>query len=202
MPCTCHAPAPLARRRRRPLPSGPPVARRVAYRYGGQIKASESRRPLPPCGDRRLVPLGRAAGRDLHAPPDPVQQHIKPGQRVIHPEPLAHQFADPAQRPALNAPSPRRPAPRPSPPPARATGPGSTCTGPRPPPWRPALVSRRRPAPAATGSPTSATPGTVSRPPVARADPDQLRRCQPHSSRRTLSCAVNPPPSRYLMVPA
>ena len=201
MPCTCHAPAPLARRRRRPLPSGPPVARRVAYRYGGQIKASESRRPLPPCGDRRLVPLGRAAGRDLHAPPDPVQQHIKPGQRVIHPEPLAHQLADPGQRPALILP---------------ALG-GRTRVHHRlqlaqldrgqlaPGPARPleaSACSRRRPAPAATGSLTSATPGTVSRPPVARADLDQLRRCQPHPSRRTLSCAVNPPPSRYLMVPA
>src|SRR5580693_3442765 len=51
--------------------------------------------------------------------------------------------------------SPRRPARHPAPPPARATGRGSACTGPRPRPWRPAPASRRPPAPAATGSPTS-----------------------------------------------
>jgi hypothetical protein len=43
---------------------------------------------LPPPGNLVLVPLGRPARRDLHAPADPVQQHIQPGQRVPDPEPL------------------------------------------------------------------------------------------------------------------
>jgi hypothetical protein len=61
--------------------------------------------------------------------------------------------------------SPRPPARHPAPPPARAAEPGTACTGSRPPLSRPAPASRRPPASAVTGSPTSATPGTVSRPP-------------------------------------
>ena len=52
------------------------------------------------------VPLGGLAGRALDAPADPVQQHIQPGQRVVHPEPPAHQLPDPGQRPALIGPAP------------------------------------------------------------------------------------------------
>jgi hypothetical protein len=56
---------------------------------------------LKPRGDRGLIPLGGLPRRDLHAPADPVQQHIQPRQRVLHPEPAPHQLADPGQRPAL-----------------------------------------------------------------------------------------------------
>ena len=34
---------------------------------------------LPPPGDLLLVPLRRPPRRDLHGPPDPVQQHVHPG---------------------------------------------------------------------------------------------------------------------------
>ena len=40
---------------------------------------------FPPRGDRCLVPLGRPAGRHLHAPAYPVQQQIQPGQGVVRP---------------------------------------------------------------------------------------------------------------------
>jgi hypothetical protein len=54
------------------------------------------------------LPHGTAdVGGDLRAPADPVQQHIQPGQRVVHPEPLLDQLADPGQRPALVLPAPR-----------------------------------------------------------------------------------------------
>ena len=72
--------------------------------------------------------------------------------------------------------SPRRPGRRPAPPPARATGRGSACAGPRPRPRRPAPASRRLPAPAATGSPTSVTPGTAGPPPG--------RWCRPRSAQQ------------------
>jgi len=41
------------------------------------------------------------AGPDLHAPADPVQQHIHPGQGVVHAEPAADDLGDPGQCPAL-----------------------------------------------------------------------------------------------------
>jgi hypothetical protein len=40
-------------------------------------------------------------GRDLHTPPDPLQQQIHPGQGVVHPEPGGDHLGDPRQRPAL-----------------------------------------------------------------------------------------------------
>jgi predicted RNA methylase len=49
---------------------------------------------LPPGGDGRLVVLARLPGRDLHAPADPVQQEVQPGEGVIQPEPAAHQLGD------------------------------------------------------------------------------------------------------------
>ena len=75
-------------------------------------------------------------------------------------------LSDPRQRPALIL----------IPPPGRRAGiqhrlqlahlsRGRVCTAPRPPPWRPAPPGHRPPAPAATGSPTSATPGTAGPPP-------------------------------------
>jgi hypothetical protein len=42
----------------------------------------------------------RSAARDLHAPPDPVQEPVHPGRRVIDPEPPSHQIANPGQSPA------------------------------------------------------------------------------------------------------
>src|SRR5258708_25839109 len=53
--------------------------------------------------DAELVRLAFCglAGPDLHAPADPVQQHIHPGQGVVHAEPAADDLGDPGQCPAL-----------------------------------------------------------------------------------------------------
>jgi len=56
----------------------------------------------------RLIPFGGAPRRDLHAPPDPVQQQIHPRQGVAHLEPVADHLGDPGQRPALILIPPRR----------------------------------------------------------------------------------------------
>jgi hypothetical protein len=104
--------------RRSPAPPGcgravPSCVPRAVSGPGRTRPGSRPRRPgppphsyhgpglLPPRGDRRLVPFSSPAGRDLDAPPDPVQQHIHPGQRVLHPEPPPYQVSDPGQRPAL-----------------------------------------------------------------------------------------------------
>src|SRR5258708_36774535 len=70
----------------------------------------------------------RRPGRDLHAPPDPAQQQIQPGEGVIHPEPAAHQLGDPAAS-STDPASPRRPGPRPAPPPRTAPARGA-CPSP------------------------------------------------------------------------
>jgi hypothetical protein len=44
---------------------------------------------LPPRGNPVFVPLGGPAGWNLHGPPEPVQQHVNPGQRVLHPRTAA-----------------------------------------------------------------------------------------------------------------
>jgi hypothetical protein len=46
--------------------------------------------------------------RNLHAPPDPVQQQIRPGQGVVHREPAADHLGDPRERSALILIPPRR----------------------------------------------------------------------------------------------
>jgi hypothetical protein len=124
-----------------------------------------------PRGDGVLVPLGRPAGRDLHAPPDPVPQHIQPGQRVVHPNRSCTSSPIRASVQHWSC-RPRRPGRHPAPPPARAPAPGQLAPGPRPRSWRPAPVSCLWPAPAATGSPTSAIPEASRDLPVAHA-----RRC-------------------------
>ena len=136
--------------------------RRPARRPGPLPSFYHRPRLLPPPGNRRLVPLGGPPGRHLHALPDPVQQHIHPRQRVLHPEPLPHLLSDTGQRPALVLIAAGRRACLQPPHPARPTAPGTACTSPCRRPWRPAPPGRPRPAPAATGSPTSATPGTAS----------------------------------------
>src|SRR5215470_4095406 len=50
---------------------------------------------LPPPGNLLLVPLRGPPGRDLYRPADPVQQHGRPGQRVLHPEPPPDLVRDP-----------------------------------------------------------------------------------------------------------
>ena len=57
---------------------------------------------------------------------------------------------------------------------------------------RPARPGCQQPATAATGSPASATPGSVSPPPAASSRLDQLRRGQPHLLPAGRSCAVSP----------
>jgi hypothetical protein len=92
-------------RRRRSLTStrttAPHGATRSRARRPGPPSFYDGPGLLPPPGDLILVPLGGAAGRDLHAPADPVQQHIHPGRRVLHPKPLPDLLGDPGQRPAL-----------------------------------------------------------------------------------------------------
>src|SRR4051812_23071918 len=53
--------------------------------------------PLPPGADLLLVPLDRAPRGYLHPPAQPVQQQIQPGQRVVQPEPAAHDRGDAGQ---------------------------------------------------------------------------------------------------------
>jgi hypothetical protein len=59
-----------------------------------------------------------------------------------------------------------------------------------------------KPASAATGSPTSATPGTDVLSPVTGPSPDQLRRSQSHLPQQGRCSAVSSPPSEYLITPA
>src|SRR3954452_18356001 len=68
-------------------PRGRTRLRRLPRRPGPP--PSFYRRPglLPPDADLFLVALGRPSGRDLHAPAQPVQQQIQPGQGVVHAEP-------------------------------------------------------------------------------------------------------------------
>ena len=92
-------------------PRRPPGASlRRPQALAGLVFPAEPRRPgpppcfydrpgvLPPPGDLLLVPLRRPAGRDLHAPADPVQQHVHPRQRVLHPEPPPGLLRDPRQQ--------------------------------------------------------------------------------------------------------
>jgi len=162
------------------------------------------RRPglLPPGGDRRLITLGGLPGRDLHAPADPVQQQIQPGQRVVHLEPAAHQLSDPRQRPALILPAPYRRsgiqqhlqlaqlrrAQLAFAPPA----PFDTSAA-RPPPdsarrhrFADIRDTRKYLATSRSLAPASINPAAAS------------RTC----SRRARSAPVSPPPSGYLMTPA
>jgi hypothetical protein len=117
-------------------------------------------RVLPPPGDLVLIALRRPARRDQHRPADPVQQHGHPGQRVLHPEPPPALLGNPRQRPALiRIPGRRR---------ARIQDlfqlgnlrrVSLHCAPPAP------LDASASWPPAATGSPTSATPRTAERSP-------------------------------------
>ena len=66
---------------------------------------------LPPPGDLLLVPLRRPPGRDLHGPADPVQQHVHPGQRVLHPEPPPDLVARPGPASSTDPHSPQAAGP-------------------------------------------------------------------------------------------
>jgi hypothetical protein len=154
---------------------------------------------LPPASDRGLVPFGGPAGRDLHAPAEPVQQQVQPGQRVLHPEPLPGQLGDPAQRPALVLPAPggrpglqhrlqlgqleRGPIARAPPAPLEA----STCLPPAASARRHRFAdirdTRNRCATSRSLAPASISPAGAS------------RTC----SRRARSAVVSPPLSGYLM---
>jgi len=169
-------------------PRGPQVRPWAALSPGLIRPRSRARRPgpppsfhhrpglLPPRGDPSLIAFGGLTGRDLHTPADPVQQQINPSQRVALPEPGPDHLRDPGQRPALIIPPGTRPTRRPAPCPARAAAQRSACTSPRPRLWRPAPYGHQQPAPAATGSPTSATPGTAGHLPVTGPGLDQLCR--------------------------
>jgi hypothetical protein len=154
--------------------------RRPATRPPPRPPFYDGPRLLTPRGDRRLVPLRGPPGRDLDAPPDPVQQHVHPRQRVLDLEPPGRQAGDPGQRPALVL---------------------------IPPPHGRARVQRRhrfadirdtrsRLATSPSPAPDSINSAAPSR---TRSRRDRSRRDR---SRRDRSAAVRPPPSGYLITPA
>jgi hypothetical protein len=64
--------------------------------------ASASRMPMERAYRRsrasragRIIPVGGLARGELHAPPDPVQQHVHPGQGVLRAERNGHQAINP-----------------------------------------------------------------------------------------------------------
>jgi hypothetical protein len=72
--------------------------------YTGDTKVLPERSPAVQSAARTSIPAapsgltsaGAPSAADLHAPADPVQQQVQPGEGVIHPEPAAHQLGDPA----------------------------------------------------------------------------------------------------------
>src|SRR3954466_7040166 len=154
---------------------------------------------LPPGDDLLLIPLGRAPGRHLHAPAQPVQQQIQPGQGVVHAEPLADDRGDAGQRPALIGPAPRgRPGVE-----QRlqlielggaepAAGPAWALGG-----QRRAAAGGQRAAPAVDRH--SGHPEALRHLPVGGPFFDPLRGFQPHLLPPAHSSAVSPPPWAYLM---
>src|SRR3954470_6114868 len=154
---------------------------------------------LPPGGDLLLVALGGAAGGHLHAPAQPVQQQVQPGQGVVHPAPRVHDLGDARQRPALIGPAPRGRAgveqrlqlvelggAEPAAGPARALG-GQ----------RRAAAGAQRAAPAVDRHPGHPEPGGHLS--VGGTFLDPLRGLQPHLLPPAHSSAVSPPPWAYLM---
>jgi len=65
------------------------------------LPSPPSFKAMCPRYEGKPIPLRSPAGRDLDGPAEPVQQHIHPGQRVLHPEPPPHLVGDPGQGPAL-----------------------------------------------------------------------------------------------------
>src|SRR3954471_20144445 len=61
--------------------------RRPARRPGPPLSFYLRPGLLPPGGDLLLVVLDWLAGGHLHAPAQPVQQQIQPGQGVVHAKP-------------------------------------------------------------------------------------------------------------------
>src|SRR3954447_6179564 len=129
---------------------------------------------FPPGGDLLLVALGGAPGGHLHAPPQPVQQQIQPGQGVLHAQPGAADRGDARQRPALIGPAPDASAGRPP----LASARRHRLTDIR--------VTRNRAATSRSAAPSSIHSAAAS------------RTC----SRRAHASAVSPPPWAYLMARA
>jgi hypothetical protein len=160
-------------------------------------------RLLPPEGDGRLVPLGGAPGRDLHAPPDPVQQHVHPRQRVLHPEPAGHQLGDPGQVQHWSSSQPQTAGPASRAASSSRSWPGVSLHLAPPAPlvasaFRPpsASVRRHRFADIRDTRNRLATSRSLAPASISSAASSRTR------SRRDRSAAVSPPPPGYLMTPA
>src|SRR3954452_4530589 len=160
------------------MPCGAPRCDRWAASAPGRIRLRKpARRPGPPPsfylrpgllapgGDLLVVALGRSPGRDLHAPPEAVQQQVQPGQGVGHAEALADDRGDARQRPALVVPAPRRRVGVQQVLQLGQLGGAEPAATPRPAPWRTAPGARRGPARGAMVWPTSGPPGTGPPPP-------------------------------------
>jgi hypothetical protein len=157
---------------------------------------------LPPPGDLLLIPLRRAARRDLDCPPDPVQQHGHPRQRVLHPEPPPALLGDPGQRPALiRIPGRRRALLQHRLQLSDLSGPSLHCAPPAPleaSASRPPAASDRRHRFTLIRDTRNCRAISRSLPPASIISAAASRT----RSRRARSAASRPPPSGYLIPPA
>jgi hypothetical protein len=161
--------------------------------------------PLPPVTSPPAT--RRSAPRPDRPPGGPGPARSARSGAAVHPSPPActppRTAAAPARRSGPGSstdPRARRPwGPHPAPPPADQLRCGQLAPGPA----RPLDASASRPparqGAAATGSPTSGSPGTASLSPGRWPGLDQLAASSRSRFRRPLCSAVSPPPSAHLM---
>jgi hypothetical protein len=165
--------------------SSPPRPTQVTALWGLQKGVS----PMPVAGGSRR---GGQDGVGQGSLP-----FVRPGQRVIRPEPSSHQLGGPGQRPALVFTQPQK---RPGQPPGRASGPQTALHRAPPGPFEasaalPPAASAWRAVRRPPRHPGSAGPSRSLTPPRST----QRRQTAPAYA-GSAPAAVSPPPSGYCMV--
>lgn len=166
-----------------------PPARDISQSVPGTVNGKWSHR------DQLAVTGSRRGGQDGVG--QGSLPFVRPGQRVIRPEPSSHQLGGPGQRPALVFTQPQK---RPGQPPGRASGPQTALYRAPPGPFEasaalPPAASAWRAVRRPPRHPGSAGPSRSLTPPRST----QRRQTAPAYA-GSAPAAVSPPPSGYRMV--